>query len=129
MIKLKTKFLKKIINYIKEKLFHLLEIVENGVKYSEKLYEKIEKKKLENINEILKKLEKIDEQIKEYSMLTEFISIMIQDVIHTVLEDYEDYLNEIEKKDEQLKIAKKNLFLYKGIKNAIKNFINLCALL
>jgi len=123
------KLFKEKIFYIKEKLFHLLEIIENGVKYSEKLYEKIEKKKLENINEILKKLEKIDEQIKEYSMLTEFISIMIQDVIHTVLEDYEDYLNEIEKKDEQLKIAKKNLFLYKGIKNAIKNFINLCALL
>ncbi len=91
-----------------------------GIKLSKRLYELIEKRlKSNEINIILSKLDKIDKELNQKKYITRFLSSAIQDVIYTVLEEYENFLTEKEKNDNDLKIARRSILLYEGILKSI----------
>lgn len=107
---------------VKQRIYQLLPLIQKAIEYSEELYECIKKHRKEKIQGILSSLDKIDKEINTHSDVTRFLSLLIQDKIHTILEEYEDYLTEEEKNNNDLKIAKRSILLYKGIKDSIEIF-------
>ena len=106
----------------KQSLNKLENIVDYSLDLSNKLYDLIDKRKSSDINPIVKKLDKNDKKIKEVTDISDFLSLTIQDKIYTILEDYENGLSEKEKKNNDLKIARRNIILYSGINESIQLF-------
>lgn len=107
---------------LKSNLNQLEKIISESLELSQKLYNIIDKNKNINMKNILNKLDKNDKSIHKAVNLTDFLSMTIQDKIHTILEDYESHLNEKEKNNNDLKTAKKSIFLYSGIFESIQLF-------
>ena len=107
---------------IKLDLNKLRSIADDSQGLSESLYNRIDKKKGSDINSIIKKLDKNDNKIKEVTEVSGFLGMTIQDKIYTILEDYETHLTEKEKKNNDLKVARRNIILYSGISESIDLF-------
>ena len=114
-------FLKEI-KKIKLDLNKLRSIVDDSLDLSENLYKRINKKQGSDINSIIKKLDKNDIKIREVTDVSGFLGMTIQDKIYTILEDYETHLSEKEKKDNDLKIARRNIILYSGLSESVRLF-------
>ena len=114
-------FLKEV-EITKQNLNKLKTIVDDSLNLSNKLYGLIDKRRKSDIGSIIRKLDKNDKKIKELTDISNFLSMTIQDKIYAILEDYEDNLSEKEKKDNDLKIAKRNIILYSGIEESIQLF-------
>ncbi len=108
-------------NIILKDLKNLKKKVLNAVKLSNRLYDLIKKNQYatDEINSILQKLDTIDKYINNTSEVTDFLGTVIQDVIYTILEEYENELTESERNNKDLKIAKRSILLYKGILKSI----------
>ena len=90
---------------------------------SDKLYKRLEQKRQpEEIISLVKKLDKNDKKIQEISEVSNFLGMAIQDTIYNITEEYENYLTEKEKNNNDLKIARRNLILYSGIDESIQLF-------
>ena len=107
---------------VKERIYQLLPSIQKAIEQSEELYDCIKKQRKEKIDGILKSLDKIDKDINNHSDVTKFLSLLIQDRIHTIIEEYEDDLTDEERNNNDLKIARKSILLYKGIKESINTF-------
>ena len=107
---------------IKLDLNKLRSIADDSQGLSENLYSRIDKKRKSDIKSIIKKLDKNDKKIKEVTEVSGFLGMTIQDKIYTILEDYETHLTEKEKKNNDLKIARRNIILYSGISESIELF-------
>lgn len=98
----------------------LNEVTDESLALSEKLYHLIDENK--DINSILSKLDHNDKNIHSYCEQANFLGMIIQDKIFSILEEYESYLTEKEKFNEDLKIAKRSIILYSSIKESINLF-------
>ena len=100
--------------------------IKTAVSLSERLYELIKyNKRTQEVNDILTRLDKIDGYINNNSEITDFLSTVIQDVIYTVLEEYETELTEEEKNNNDLKVARRSVLLYNGILKSIELYSKL----
>jgi hypothetical protein len=111
----KNILIKKINNMLND-LRDLLPILEKGIGFSDNLGKIMaeEKRDKGKVDYIIKKLEDIDEVVKSKENIKDMISFTIQRVVHTITEGYE-IDGEDEKMDEDVLIAKRSEFLYKGL--------------
>lgn len=116
-----SSFLKEI-KLISKNLTELEVITLDSIQTAELLYQLIKNKSKKSMHYLLKKLDENDDKLRELSKVTNFLSLLLQDKIYSILEEYENYHTEEEKLSEDLKIAKRSLFLYKEILGSIKIF-------
>ncbi len=107
---------------LKQTIYRISPIVDEAVVLSEDMYNSIKRNKKERLFSIVKSLDKIDKKINSFSKVTMFLSLLIQDRIYTILEEYENNLTDEEIKNNELKVAKRNIFLYNGIKESLETF-------
>lgn len=114
-ISLKEKAEKKIL-IMQNEIEALSERLHRAVEYSKELCNFIEKKinDKNKINFILSKLSDIDKYIESRTGLKDMVGMTVQRVIHTITEGYE--LENEENSNNELKTAKRSLFLYEGLK-------------
>ncbi|MBU1076669.1 MAG: DUF115 domain-containing protein [Spirochaetes bacterium] len=110
---------------LKDEMKKLGIIMDESLKLSHNLYNILEKQRKDNIQNILDKLDDNDKKIFAVANLKNFLGMTIQDRIYTILEDYETQLNEKEKSNEDLKIARRNIILYSGITESIQLFTSM----
>ncbi|MDD5065751.1 MAG: DUF115 domain-containing protein [bacterium] len=114
---------------LKGHLNKLQPIVEESIVSSRRLYELVRKNARQDIQGLLNKLDHNDKKIRELSQVTDVLSLLVQDRIYSILEEYENFLTEEEKKNDDLKTAKRNLILYTGIGESITLFRKLFQLI
>ncbi|MBN1897433.1 MAG: motility associated factor glycosyltransferase family protein [Spirochaetes bacterium] len=107
---------------IRGSIHELLPVVDECIAQSEELYQHVKNNRKEKIPSLLADLDKKDEVIHSRSRVTELLSLLIQDKIHTILEEYEDHLTEQEKKNKDLNIARRSIFLYSGMRESMEIF-------
>lgn len=107
------------IRKIRAGLSRLEELAKASLADSEKLYAMVKSAKKQDIRNLLNRLDANDAKIREYSEVTEFLSLLIQDRIYAILEDYENFLSPEEQADNDLKTAKRSIVLFQGIMESI----------
>jgi len=110
---------------IQKSLSLLIVLVEEALAISKKLYDKVKKKSRENFSPFLRRLDEIDKEIEKSKQENHFIGITMQKTIFSILEDYDDFLSEEEKKDSNLGIARKSILMYEALKESIQYNSNL----
>lgn len=114
--KLKTELNETISNLVN---FYLL--VQKGLHLSKKIYAQIKSNQVDpkKFGETLRQMDSIDTLVSEKKGLNEMLSLGIQRVILSITEGFDEQMNNEEKENEQLRIAKKSLLLYEGLSESI----------
>lgn len=118
-----AQFLKSEIQKVISNLIEFQSIVNKGMILSKKIYTQIKNNQVDpkRFSNDLKQMDAIDTIITEKKGLNEMLSLGIQRVILAITEGYDSELDEIDRSNEQLGIAKKSVLLYEGLNESISS--------
>ncbi|MCZ8342528.1 MAG: DUF115 domain-containing protein [Leptospira sp.] len=104
-------------------LIEFQSVVQKGMNLSKKIYSQIKNNQVDpkRFSNDLKQMDAIDTIVSEKKGLNEMLSLGIQRVILTITEGYDSELDEADRSNEQLEIAKKSLLLYEGLNESISS--------
>lgn len=86
---------------------------------SKKLYIHVQKKMGPQVRELVQKLNILDKDIEGKKEANLFIGMTMQKALFSILEGYEDFLTEEEKKDPELTIVRRSILIYQEMEKSI----------
>ena len=95
-------------------------LIRKAESLSLKVYDIILKQKNQSLQKYLDEAEEIDKMVLKEKKINKFLANSMQRVILMITEGYLEKLNEREKLDKNLEVAKKNIILYQGVLSSVK---------
>jgi hypothetical protein len=103
----------------------LLAKINEAVTHSEKAYRAVKLSNFAVIQNHLKAMDEIDRYIQTHQRENRLIGITMQRVIHTIMEDHEDYLTDEEKGNKDLAALRKSIVMYTEMRRSAEYNIGL----
>ncbi len=101
-----------------QSLRDLIHKMNEAVDLAEKAYRAIKTANLSVLPKYVRGMDAIDKYIRERQQENRLIGITMQRVIHSIIEDYEDYLSAEEKQNKDLAAIRKSLLMYTEMKKS-----------